>query len=403
MANQPKRVRWGMMATGGIVRTMTRDLLIDPKTRDVNDIVHVITAAASSSSLKSAEDFVAACVTPKQDAKCAAYGSYEELVKDPNVDIIYIGTPHSHHYQNCMLALEHNKPVLCEKALTVNAAQARKLFEEAKKRNLFFMEAVWTRYFPLSIAVRDKIRNGDIGEVLRVNADLSIGETPEDFAEGHRMVNKDLAGGTLLDLGIYALTWVFQTVYHTLPKEMRKPPRVVGTLMTPEPRTGVDESCTMLLDFPVSTPEGKRSAHAIATSSLRTHFDHARDTENATPAVRVQGDKGEIQVFGPIYRPARFRVTYRDNSKPIEAFGYEFPGGIHGMSWEGDEAARCWLAGKLESGGMPWDESVVIMEVMDEVRRQGELTYPDTIESTKYPIDLAARSASTKREFINRD
>lgn len=335
--------------------------------------------------------------------KCTAYGSYEELVKDPNVDIVYIGTPHSHHYQNCMLAFENNKPVLCEKALTVNAAQAKKLFEEAKKRNLFFMEAVWTRYFPLSIAVREKIRNGDIGEVLRVTADLSVGEPPEDIDVSNRLVNLDLAGGALLDLGIYSLTWIFQTAYHTLAKDKRKPPRVVGTIMTPEPRTGADEATTILLEFPVSTPKGTRPLHAVATTALRMHFDHARDTENATPAVRIHGEAGEIQVFGPIYKPLRYRVTYLDRNKPTDSYGIDQPGHNHGMCWEGDEAARCWLARKLESEGMPWEESTVIMEVMDEARRQCGLKYPEAIETTKYPVDLKARDLSVKREFVNRD
>lgn len=124
---------------------MTRDLLIDPKTRGVNDISHQITAAASSSSEDAAESFITNCVAPYQDPAipCRAYGSYEELVKDKNVDIIYVGTPHSHHFQNCMLAFEHDKPVLCEKPLTVNAAQSTVLAEEARRRGLFFMEAAW--------------------------------------------------------------------------------------------------------------------------------------------------------------------------------------------------------------------------------------------------------------------
>jgi dihydrodiol dehydrogenase / D-xylose 1-dehydrogenase (NADP) len=191
---------------------MTKDLMVDPKTRGVNDVEHLITAAASSSSKKSAESFVADVVDPVQGSKaqCTAYGSYEELVKDPNVDIIYIGTPHSHHYQNCMLALTNGKPVVCEKAITVNAAQARALVDEAKKRNLFLMEAEWTRFFPLSIAIRNKIVNGDIGEVLRVSSDLSTGEAPEMYETSHRNVNKDLAGGALLDLGVYSLLWLFQ-------------------------------------------------------------------------------------------------------------------------------------------------------------------------------------------------
>lgn len=330
---------------------------------------------------------------PQGDHKAKAYGSYKELVQDPDVDIIYVATPHSHHYQNCKLALEHNKPILCEKALTVNAAQAKELLREAKEKKLFFMEAVWTRYFPLSIEIRKAIQDGKIGEVLRVSADLSIGETPEtSFDEGHRMVNLDLAGGVLLDLGIYSLTWLFQTMYHTLPPDQRQKPTVKGVVITNEPRTGADESTTMLLDFPRSTPQGKvKGAHGIATAALRMHFDFERDSENATPAVRIFGSDGEIQVFGPIYRPSRYRITYRSKDKKMEDKKFEFPGGIHGMSWEGDEAARCWTAGKLESEGMPWEESLVIMETMDEVRKQGNLKYPDSIETTTYPTELKAR------------
>lgn len=367
----------------------------------------MITAAASSSSKDSAENFIKQCVTPTQgsDPACTAYGSYEELVQDPNVDIVYVGTPHSHHYQNCMLALTNGKPVLCEKAVTVNAAQAKAIVEEAKKRNLFFMEATWTRYFPLSFAVRKKIQGGEIGEVIRVTADLSTGEPPEMYDAEHRNVNKDLAGGALLDLGVYALLWVFQTAYHTLPKDKRKPPKVIGAAMSPEPRTGADESTTMLLEFPHSAPTGKRQTHAIATTAMRVHFDPGRDSEAASPTVRIQGEKGEIQVFGPIYRLARFRLLPHPPSddRPVQTYTFDFPGGTHGMSWEGDEAARCWLAGKLESEVMPWDEMVLMMEVVDEVRRQGGLTFPENIETTQFPLKLHNRDPNKKQDYINRN
>lgn len=382
---------FSLAATGGIARTFTKDLLIAPSTRDVHDIKHTVTAAASSSSKSSAEKFVSEIVTPKQSSpSCTAYGSYAELVKDPNVDIIYIATPHSHHFQNCMLCLEAGKPILCEKAFTVNAEQAKILYKFAKAKNLFLMEAVWTRYFPLSIAVRKHITSGDIGEALRASADLSIGKIPEDeFDVSNRMVNKELAGGCLLDLGIYSLTWVFQTMWHTLSKDLQKEkPTVVGTAMTAEPRTGADEMTTILLEFPKSTPSGLTKAQAVATTAMRVTFDP--DGKNtAGPAVRVQGTKGELQVFGPIYRPTRYRLIPQKGEIKDEHF--EFPGGGHGMFWEADEAARCWRDAKLESAGMTWDESTLIMEVMDMARRQGGLAYPDTIESTKFPIELHSK------------
>ena len=131
------QVRWGILATGGIAETFARDLFVDPQTRGVTDIVHRVVAAASSSSLGRAKQFLDTVWAP--EAK--AYGSYRELVADPDVDIVYVATPHSHHYQNVMLCLEAGKPVLCEKAFTANAAQTEVLMQKAKEKNLFLMEA----------------------------------------------------------------------------------------------------------------------------------------------------------------------------------------------------------------------------------------------------------------------
>lgn len=131
MSSSPFTCRWGILATGGIAQTFTKDLTADPKTRDVHDIKHEIVAAASSSSASRAEQFLKDVGAP---SSAKAYGSYEELVKDPNVDVIYVATPHSHHYQNAMLCLEAGKNVLCEKAFTVNAAQAKALVAKAKEK-----------------------------------------------------------------------------------------------------------------------------------------------------------------------------------------------------------------------------------------------------------------------------
>lgn len=133
------QLKWGILATGGIAEAFTRDLWPNPETRGVNDIEHKVVAAASSSSSKRAEEFLKE-VRAAEGAK--AYGSYKELVQDPNVDIIYVATPHSHHYQNVRLCLEAGKNVLCEKAFTTNAAQLEVLIKIAKEKNLFLMEAV---------------------------------------------------------------------------------------------------------------------------------------------------------------------------------------------------------------------------------------------------------------------
>ncbi|PLB45370.1 NAD(P)-binding protein [Aspergillus steynii IBT 23096] len=390
----PHNVRWGIMgettlpATGGIASTFVRDLLRDPSIRGTADVSHTVVAVASSSHQSRAEKFISDTGIP---TPCAAYGSYEELVADGNVDVVYVATPHSHHFQNVMQVLEAGKHVLCEKSFTVNAAQAKILCETAQKKNLFLMEAVWTRYFPLSIQVRELIQKGAIGEVLRVVADNSFGDDVEEkWGTEHRMVNKDLAGGCLLDLGIYSLTWVFQTLYHTLPRAQRKPPSAISAHMALYHLTGADEATTILLSFPTSTPSNlphPGQSQAVAMTHLRLSTD-PDERNSARPAIRIQGTKGEIQVDGPAFRPQRYRLIPKKGEGEIKEVDFPFPGDAMGMFWEADEVARCLRDGKLESDTLPWEESIVIMEVMDEVRRQGGLTYPEKIESTVYPTQL---------------
>lgn len=397
----PTIIRWGILATGGIAQTFTKDLTVDPTTRNVTHIRHTVVAAASSSSKSRAEEFL-------KKTGCAsfakAYGSYEELVKDPDVDIVYIATPHSHHYQNAMLCLEAGKNVLCEKAFTVNAAQAKRLAEKAKEKNLFLMEAVWTRYFPLSVYVREQITSGRIGPVARVLADNSMAMNPEKtFADGKsRMVNPELAGGALLDLGIYSLTWVFQTLYTTQPTETRQPPKVLAALKTYAPTEQADETTTIVLSFPRSAEAGG-DAHAVATTSLRVATTPGGNSD--VPGIRIQGPKGEIQVFPPAFRPLRTRIILSDGTVESKdwaqpgpgkgsgfynGFGgnYNAEGEGHGMFWEADEAAFALVEGRKEGKYESLAESILIMEVMDEVRKQGGLTYPEKIETTEYPMQL---------------
>ncbi|KAF1990197.1 dimeric dihydrodiol dehydrogenase [Aulographum hederae CBS 113979] len=400
---EPKVVKWGILATGGIAETFTKDLTVDPKTRGVTSIKHEIAAAASSSSISRADDFLKKVGAP---SSAKAYGSYQELVNDKDVDIIYVATPHSHHYQNARLCLEAGKNVLCEKAFTVNEPQLRKLVEIAKAKNLFLMEAVWTRYFPLSIYVREQITSGRIGTVYRTVADLSMADDPQNKygpdGNKHRMVNVDLAGGALLDLGIYALTWVFQTLYHTLPEGDRKAPSVLSTMVKYEP-TGADESTAMLLTFPRDAKKGG-PMHGIATTGLRTSIN-PDNKGTAGPCVRVYGDKGEIQIFPPTFRPTKTKVILADGTVEDKVWEQPGPGkgsgwtnGFggtmqaegegQGMFWEADEAAMAVVEGRKEGRFEGLEESCVIMGVMDEVRNQNGLVYPEKIESLEYPLEF---------------
>ncbi|TAQ85143.1 hypothetical protein B7494_g6533 [Chlorociboria aeruginascens] len=387
MTSKPYTIRWGIMATGNIAKTFTKDLLTNPQTRSVTDIAHVVSAVASSTSSSRALAFLSETSAP---STAKAYGNYHDLVSDPEIDVIYVATPHSHHFQNAMLALSAGKHVLCEKALTVNAAQARKLVETAREKKVFFMEALWTRFFPLSIKIREMVQEGAIGRVHRVLSDLSFGNGNEDlslnFEPAHRMVNKALAGGALLDLGIYSLTWVFQILYHCQAASERESPRVVSAMNLYE-HTGADEMTSMILQFE------KHKSMGVALTSLRV-ATQPDETHAAGPAIRIQGTKGEIQVFGPAFRPLRYRVIMKDGK--VEDVDCEIPrdeereglegqkGWGHGMFWEADEVARCLRDGKLESQSMGWEESVLIMETMDEVRRQGGLVYSDLIESSVF-------------------
>ncbi|KAF2238466.1 NAD(P)-binding protein [Viridothelium virens] len=376
-------LRWGILATGGIAVTFTKDLLKDPSTRGASDVKHTVTAAASSSSASRANEFLKEVGAPSE---AKGYGSYAELVKDPNVDIVYVATPHSHHFQNAMLCLEAKKHVLCEKAFTTNAAQAKLLVDTAKKNNLFLMEAVWIRFFPICQELRKMASDGKIGDIRRVFADLSLGVDVESkFGTKHRMTNMDLAGGAMLDLGIYPITWVFQFLYHIQSPQHQKPPKVASSITKYAP-TGADEMTSMIFTFPATNAQG------IATTNFRVSYD-PDDKNTAGPAIRIQGTKGEIQVYGPAYRPTHYRIIPAvDKDTGKDKAGFEFqdvtrdiPG--HGMFWEADECFRCLKDKKLESDGMSWSESIVIMDAMDEVRKQNSLVYPEKIESTKYPLE----------------
>ncbi|KAF2790794.1 NAD(P)-binding protein, partial [Melanomma pulvis-pyrius CBS 109.77] len=352
-----------------------------PTTRSITDITHTLAAAASSTSSTRAQAFLDEVGAPRA---AKAHGSYAALAADPAVDIVYIATPHSHHYANARLCLEAGKHVLCEKPLTVNAAQARILMGVARRKKVFFMEAVWTRFFPAAGEIREVVAGGGLGVVKRVWADLSFWNDVEaQFGTGHRMVNMDLAGGVLLDLGMYSLTWLFQILYHIVPKSERGPPTVVSA-MTKYKGTGCDEMTSMLLSFP---PHG---AHGIATTNIRVSNDAS--TPPSDP-IRIQGTLGDITISSP-YRPTSYTLIPATSASrgtlatfKHETITHEVPGGGHGMFWEADECARCVRDGKLESATMPWEETLVIMEVMDQVREQGGLRYKEGLESTAYEVE----------------
>lgn len=188
------------------------------------------------------------------------------------------------------------------------------------------------------------------------------------------MVNPDLAGGALLDLGIYSLTWVFQTLYHTQPEAEKEKPQVVAAINSYY--TGVDESTSIICSFPNHRSQG------IATTSMRV-ASNPDGKNTAGPSIRIQGSEGEIQVIGPAFQPSAYHIILKSKPGEVEVVECPIPGG-RGMAWEADECARCLRDGLKESKTMPLEESIVIMEVMDEALKQGGVKYPELIATDVY-------------------
>ncbi len=307
-----------------------------------------------------------------------------------------------------MLALCAGKPVLVEKAFTTNARQAKVLIETARERNLLLMEALWTRYLPVSTRVRQLVADGAIGDVQRILADTSFSEDVESkWGTQNRIVNMSLAGGALLDLGVYSLTWLFQILYHLQPSPRQVPESVLSAVT--KYRTGADEQTTVLLTFPApfareihtGTHRGGNLAHGIATCGMRAGTDPDMKGSSG-PSVRIQGTKGEIQLLGPAFRPTGYRLIPKVDTttrvpvggiKEVEDVEIAIPGpglekGGHGMFYEADEASRCLRDGKLESQILDWQETLLIMDTMDKVRAQHGIVYPEIIETAEYPVVL---------------
>ncbi|PWN47731.1 NAD(P)-binding protein [Violaceomyces palustris] len=356
---------WGILATGGIATTFTKDLLTDPKSRKVDDIQHKVVAVASSSSVERAKAFISE--VGADPSQCNAYGSYEEFVKDDKIDIVYIATPHSHHYENALLCLEAGKNVLCEKPFTINEKQSAHLVKVARQKNLFLMEAVWTRFFPITIAIQKLLHEDKVlGKIHRVYSDLSMAFKPDPK---HRLYAPELGGGALLDLGIYPLTWQMLLLYQH-PDNKKSVPKVTSSLMK-TPLTGVDEYTTLILDF-----EGVH-AQGIVTSSLSVKTSEAY-------CVHVQGEKGSLSIPWATYRPESYVLTLKDEQGKLgqpETKVFEIPG--HGMFWEADACARGLRDGKKELERCSLDESLLTMRIMDQVRYSNDFRYPENLEAVR--------------------
>jgi len=320
------KTRWGIIGTGDIAKKFAAGLSV------LSDSELV---AVASRARKTADTFGDSFHVGKR------YSNYEALAQDPDVDVIYVSTPHSLHKENTLMCLRAGKPVLCEKPFAINAKEAEEMIVLARERKVFLMEAMWTRFFPLMVRMRQMIADGIIGEVRMLMADF--GYRSED--QNLWVFNPNFGGGGLLDVGIYPLSFSHQ-IFGT--------PNQISTI--PHLNRGVDEQSAAILGY-----EGGRMA--IIASAIRTE----------TPQVAyLLGTKGQIHIHSPWWKPKT--LTLSVNGRPAELIEVPFHG--NGYNYEAAEVVSCLREGRTESNTMSLDETLSIMRTMDSIRAQWKLKYP---------------------------
>ncbi|CAD5992583.1 Gfo/Idh/MocA family protein [Agreia sp. COWG] len=322
-------IRWGILGTGWIAEMFVTDL----------NAVGIPVVAVGSRSQESADAFGA------RFGISARHGSYESLVNDPAVDAIYVATPHPLHAANALLAISAGKHVLVEKPFTLNAAEAQRVSDAAAAADVVVLEAMWSRFLPSMVRIREIIAAGTLGELRTLIADHDqlLSSDPQ-----HRINNPELGGGALLDLGVYPVSFAV---------DLFGAP--VGiTAKGDKTHTGVDRQVALILE------------HAGgAISVLHT----ALDTQGANTAT-VVGTEGRIEIDAVWYEQASFTVYSGKGSEVLER--YDEGVVSRGMQYQAWELERVVQEGRAESELLPLSQSVAIMTVLDEARRQVGVTYP---------------------------
>ena len=323
----PDKIKWGIFSTGRIAGKMAEAIKRLPEAE---------LYAIGSRSSDSANAFADRYEIPKR------YDSYEALAADPDLDVIYVATPHNYHKDNSILCLENGKHVICEKPIAINARETADMIAAARKNKLFLMEAMWTRFLPIMVKFKEKLSEGVIGEPRWLYADFGFraGWDPQS-----RLLNPNLAGGGLLDVGIYTISFAYWV--------MGAPKRVFSLADIGE--TGVDEQNVAILEF-----DGGKLA--MVSSAVRT---------NTPQEAVVAGTEGSIRIHEPWWRSDKMTVNAGGASELIEE-----PYGDNGFEFEAKETMKCIREGRTESRVMPLDESLAIMKTMDEMRAQWGLVYP---------------------------
>lgn len=324
-------VRWGVVAPGWIAHNFAAALR-----RGTRQEIVAVGSRSSGRAKAFADEF---------DAP-AAYGSYEELVTDPQVDIVYVASPHSEHHRQARLALEAGKPVLVEKAFTRDAGEARDLIDLAQARNLFLLEAMWSRFLPHYDVIQQALHNGLIGDVTTVFADHGQHLYP---GGPERLSSPDLAGGALLDLGVYPLSFAAF---------------VLGPFSSIS-ATGA------LTDQGVDSQETITVTNAAGAQGVL----HASMLARSACTASICGTDGRLDIGGIFYCPTWVRLHDR-NGDVLDQYDSTDDVAHQGMRYEASEAARCLSTGGTESTLHPLADTLRVMEAMDAVRAHLGVRYP---------------------------
>jgi predicted dehydrogenase len=318
---------WGILGPGGIARAFAKDL---------NFIQGHTIAAVGSRSLKNAQRF-------SETFGGIAYGSYEELVGDPSIDAIYVATPHPAHHDNVILALNAGKPVLCEKPFAVDAQQAQAMVDAASRNSVALMEAMWARFLPHYAKVREIVDSGVLGPILSIHADHGQRLADQGIA---RLVEPDLAGGALLDLGIYPVSFA-----HMI---LGNPSNITSQAVKTD--KGVDAQTSMIFSY-------DSGAQAVLTTTM---------IEQTPCRAIVAGLNGWLEIDRTFYNPAAMRIVLNDGT--VTEYPNTYAG--HGLREQAEVFKQLVISGKFESEILTWADTVDIMKSLDTVRAQIGLKYP---------------------------
>lgn len=321
------KTRWGILGTGRICRTFADGLAVIPEAELV---------AVGSRTKGAAAEFAAKYKVSR------AHDSYEALARDPEVQAIYIGTPHPYHCANTILCLEAGKAVLCEKPFAMNEGEARRMVETSRRTRKFLMEAMWTHFLPAVVRAFELVRSGAIGDLSLVSADFGF-KAP--FDPKGRLFDPALGGGSLLDVGVYPVSLALRL--------LGEPTKIQSSAVLG--KTGVDEQATMILDY-----DGKRQA--LLSSAVRTETSHT--------AV-LSGTEGRIRIEAPFWKSQRLTVSAGGKEETLDL---PFEG--NGYPHQAREVMKCVAEGLIESPRMSHDWSLMVMRTLDRIRAPWGLKYP---------------------------